>query len=182
WPSRAGEPRLKFRRPRRKPTSCPSSRPRPRTPTTRGTSRSGEDLMGPPLGTLVYLYLGTADFDRDCAYYANVLGPQRVWACRACGARVAAFRVGEGPLLLLADPRPAPSCLPVVAVPDLEVAAAELQARGWSNQGEVIQVPNGTCCRFADPSGNPFALLQNDRPEAMERAYADPDNAHAIRV
>jgi hypothetical protein len=26
-------------------------------------------------------------------------------------------------------------------------------------------------------SGNPYALFQNDRPEAMERAYADPDNA-----
>ena len=69
--------------------------------------------MTPPLGTLEYLYVGTADFDRDCAYYANVLGAERD--------------------------------------------------------------------RFADPSGNPYALFQNDRPEAMGRAYADKDNANAIR-
>jgi hypothetical protein len=47
--------------------------------------------MTPPLGTLAYLYLGTADFDRDCAYYAGVLGAERVWAFHAFGARVAAL-------------------------------------------------------------------------------------------
>jgi hypothetical protein len=39
----------------------------------------------------------------------------------------------------------------------------------------------GPCYRFADPSGNPYALFQNDRPEAMERAYSDKDTANAIR-
>jgi hypothetical protein len=31
------------------------------------------------------------------------------------------------------------------------------------------------------PSGNRYALFQNDRPEAMTRSYADEDNANAIR-
>jgi len=75
--------------------------------------------MTPPLGKLEYLYVGTADFDRDCAYYATVLGAERVWAFHAFGARVAAFRVCQGPLLLLADHRPASSCMPVLAVADL---------------------------------------------------------------
>ena len=35
--------------------------------------------MTPPLGTLAYLDVGTADFDRDCAYYATVLGAERVF-------------------------------------------------------------------------------------------------------
>jgi hypothetical protein len=137
--------------------------------------------MMPPLGKLAYLYVGTADFERDCAYYANVLAAQRLWAFHAFGAKVAAFRVCEGPLVLLADHRPAPSCMPVLAVPDLEAAATDLKARGWRSDGEVFEVPNGPCLRFADPSGNPYALFQNDRPEAMERAYADQDNANAIR-
>ena len=53
--------------------------------------------MTPPLGTLEYLYVGTADFDRDCACYAKVLGAERAWAFNAFGARVATFRVCEGP-------------------------------------------------------------------------------------
>ena len=137
--------------------------------------------MATPLGTLVYLYVGTADFDRDGAYYANVLGAERVWAFHAFGAKVAAFRVCQGPLVLLADHRPAPSCMPVLAVADLEAAIAALKARGWQSEGEAFAIPNGRCYRFADPSGNPYALFQNDRPEAMERAYADKDNLNAIR-
>jgi hypothetical protein len=55
--------------------------------------------MTPPLGRLEYLYLGTADFERDCAYYGETLGAERVWAFHAFGARVAAFRVCAGPLV-----------------------------------------------------------------------------------
>jgi hypothetical protein len=87
--------------------------------------------MTPPLGTLAYLYVGTAEFDRDCAYYADVLGASRVRAFQAFGAKVAAFRVCPGPLFLLADHRPAPSCMPVLAVVDLNAAVKELLARGW---------------------------------------------------
>ena len=130
---------------------------------------------------VVYLYVGTADFDRNCAWYRDMLGAERVWAFHAFGARVAAFRLGEGPLVLLADHRPAPSCMPILAVPNLEVAAAELKTRGWRSEGDVFEVPNGPCLRFCDPSGNPYALLQNDRPDAMERAYSDPGNGNAIR-
>jgi predicted enzyme related to lactoylglutathione lyase len=137
--------------------------------------------MTPPLGTLEYLYVGTADFDRDCAYYAGVLGAERVWAFHAFGARVAAFRLCEGPLLLLADHRPAPSCMPVLAVADLEGTVAALRARGWQSHGGMFEIPKGPCYRFVDPSGNGYALFQNDRPGAMERAYADQENASAIR-
>jgi predicted enzyme related to lactoylglutathione lyase len=137
--------------------------------------------MATPLGRLEYLYVGTADFDRDCAYYAEVLGAERVWAFHAFGARVAAFRLCQGPLLLLADHRTAPTCMPVLAVADLDATVKGLRARGWHSDGEAFEIPNGRCYRFTDPSGNPYALFQNDRPEAMERAYADPDNANALR-
>ncbi len=135
--------------------------------------------MTPPLGKLEHLYIGTADFDRDSAYYANVLGAERVWAFNAFGAKVAAFRLCDGPLVLLADHRPALSCMPVIAVADLDAAVAALKARGWQSEGEAFEIPNGTCYRFADPSGNAYALFQNDRPDAMERAYADQTNPNA---
>ncbi len=137
--------------------------------------------MSPPLGKLEYLYLGTSDFERDCAYYSKVLGAERVWAFHAFGAKVAAFRVCEGPLFLLADHRPAPSCMPVLSVVDLEATVVELRARGWQGEGEMFGIPNGPCYRFKDPSGNPYAIFQNDRPEAMDKAYADQENVKAIR-
>jgi hypothetical protein len=134
-----------------------------------------------PLGKLEYLYLGTADFDRELAYYRDVLGGKLVWAFRAFGARVAAFRVCAGPLFLLADHRPAPSCMPVLAVEDLQATVLELKARGWRSDKDVFEIPNGPCYRFTDPSGNPVAIFQNVRPRAMEQAYADPTNANALR-
>jgi predicted enzyme related to lactoylglutathione lyase len=137
--------------------------------------------MSQPFGKLAYLYIGTKDFDRDSAWYKDVLGAECVWAFHAFGAKVAAFRVGAGPLVLLADHRPAPTCMPIFTVANLEAATAELTARGWQSEGEVFEVPNGPCVRFSDPSGNPYALLQDDRPDAMDKAYADPENANAIR-
>jgi predicted enzyme related to lactoylglutathione lyase len=130
--------------------------------------------------TLEYLYIATADFERDVAYYRDVLGAALVWAFHAFEAKVAAFRMGVGPLLLLADHRPAPSCMPIFAVEDLDAAIEQLKQRGWKSEGERFDVPNGPCIRFNDPSGNPMALLENRRPDAMEKAFADPDNPNAI--
>jgi hypothetical protein len=60
-------------------------------------------LMQPPFGKLEYLYVGTVDFERDVAYYRDVLGAEVVWAFHAFGARVAALRVCAGPLLVTVD-------------------------------------------------------------------------------
>ena len=68
----------------------------------------------------------------------------------------------------------------VLAVADLS-AAADLKARGWRSEGEAFEIPNGPCYRFTDPSGTPYALFQNDRTGAMERAYADGANPSALR-
>ena len=126
-----------------------------------------------PVGRLVYLYVGTADFERDFGYYRDVLGAEVVWAFDQFNAKVAALPLCDGPLFLLADHRPAPSCLPIFAVEDLESTVTELQQRGWQSAGEPIELPNGPCYRFNDPSGNTLAVLQNLRPEAMEQAFAD---------
>ncbi|HLL53373.1 MAG TPA: VOC family protein [Myxococcaceae bacterium] len=126
--------------------------------------------MSPPLGRLLYLYVGTSDFERDFTYYRDVLGAEGVWRFEKFGAKVAAFRVGEGPLLLIADHRPGPSCLPIWAVEDLEGTAAQLRARGWKPVGGAFEIPDGPCYRFDDPSGNPYAFLQPVRPDALLKA------------
>jgi len=120
-----------------------------------------------PFATLAYLYVGTGDFERDLAYYRDVLGGQLVWNHTGFGAQVAAFRVGKGPLLLLADHRPAPSCMPVFEVDDLKEAAKRLKKRGWKSDGGSFEIPNGPCYAFEDPSNNRFAIFENVRPHAF---------------
>ena len=135
----------------------------------------------PPLGELKYLYLGTSQFDEDLHYYGTVLGAEKVWHFHKFGARVAAFRVAEGPLVLLADHRRSPSCLPVFAVSDLEATTAELEKRGWHSEEGPFGIPDGPCYLFRDRSGNQFAVFGNVRPDALTNAYDNPDNDAAIR-
>ncbi len=123
-----------------------------------------------PLGALAYLYVGTSRFDEDLAYYRDVIGAELVWSFHKFGARVAAFRVAAGPPLLIADHRPAPSCLPVFAVPDLAASARELEARGWKPEAGPFEIPDGPCYLFRDPSGNQLAVFGNIRPNALGAA------------
>jgi catechol 2,3-dioxygenase-like lactoylglutathione lyase family enzyme len=123
--------------------------------------------MQPPNWTLRFLYIGTSDFDRDLKYYRDALAARLVWHFDHFGARVAAFSVGDGPLLLLADHRPAPSCIPVFQVENLAAATRALKSRGWKPQGRRFEIPNGPCYRFDDPSGNPYAIFEDQRPNAM---------------
>ena len=137
--------------------------------------------MALPLGRLAYLYVGTSDFDADLRYYRDTLGAEVVWSFAAFGARVAAFRVSEGPLLLVADHRPAPSCLPVYAVEDLDATERELRGRGWTPEGGRFGIPDGPCLLFHDASGNALAVFGDERPRALEGASAGPDEGRAAR-
>ena len=121
-----------------------------------------------PFGPLTYLYLGSKAFDEDLAYYRDVLKAELVWNYAKFGARVAAFRLGPGPMVLIADHRPGPSCILIYAVAALDEAAEDLKARGWQAEGGVFEVPDGPVLRFHDPSGNPYAILQITRPHALE--------------
>ncbi len=143
-------------------------------------ARKGEGarrLGGPmpmPLGPLAFLYMGTANFARDVAYYRDVLGAELVWNRTGFGAHVAAFRLGEGPLLLLADHRPAPSLMPIYEVADLKATAKALKKRGWKPDGGSFEIPNGPCYAFEDPSGNRFAIFENVRPRVFGREPGNP--------
>ena len=72
-------------------------------------------LMHPEEGRV--LWRGR-DVRADLAWYDEVLGGDLVWHFEAFGADVAAVRVGpeDAPLVVLADHRPVPSCLPIWAV------------------------------------------------------------------
>ncbi len=121
-----------------------------------------------PFGPLAYLYVGSRDFPADCALYRDVLGAREVWSFAKFGARVAAFTVGEGPMVLIADHRPAPSVLPIYAVDDLDATERQLRARGFRPEGERFEVPDSPVLKFRDPSGNEWAILQIVRPHALE--------------
>jgi catechol 2,3-dioxygenase-like lactoylglutathione lyase family enzyme len=137
---------------------------------------------GGALGEFVYLYVGTDDVGRDRAFYEEALGAQPVWRFGAFATDVAAVRLGPGaPLVLLAEHRPAPSCLPIWAVADLDAAIDRLRGSRFESHGETVGTPDGPVHVLRDPSGNEIGLLRPDRPGALEAAFADPENPNAVR-
>jgi hypothetical protein len=134
-----------------------------------------------PLGPLLYLYVGSADVRRDLAYWNEALGADLVWRFQAFGADVAAVRLrADGPLVLLADHRPVPSCLPIFAVDNIETMATWLRETGWGPTTTRVEVPDGPCLVLQDPSGNEIGVLQQVRPTAMVDAYVEA-NPRAVR-
>lgn len=122
------------------------------------------------LGRLEYLYVGSKEVARDLEHYTKVLGAEVVWDFSEFGTRVAGLRLfREGPMVLLAGHRHAPSVLPVFAVPDLDAAERDLRSRGWEPEGERFGIPDGDCYLFKDPSGNEFAIYEDSRPHVLER-------------
>jgi predicted enzyme related to lactoylglutathione lyase len=124
---------------------------------------------------LRYLYMGSSNVQKDVDYYGEVLGAKKIWDMSSFGTRVAAFKLGEGPTLLLAEHRPAPSSILIFEVDDLRVASEELRKRGWEPLGERFEIPEGPCYRFNDPSGNPLALLQITRPNVLGKITEEPE-------
>lgn len=137
---------------------------------------------GDAFGRLAYLYLGTSDAATDLAFYQEAFGAQLVWRFHAFGTDVGAVRIAsEGPLVVLAEHRPAPSCLPIWTVADLDAAVERLARSKFAPAGETVGTPDGPVHVLRDPSGNEIGLLRADRPGALEAAYADPDNDRAVR-
>jgi predicted enzyme related to lactoylglutathione lyase len=120
--------------------------------------------VNPTIGRLAYLYVGSTDVEGDLAFYRDRLGREVVWDRRAMGTHVAAVRLGDGPLVLLADHRRPGSVLPIWTVDDLDSAQAALRERGWTGPATRVEVPDGPCLLLADPSGNEVGLLQQVRP------------------
>lgn len=130
---------------------------------------------------IVYLYVGSDDVDADLRFLVDGLGGELAWRFQAFEADVAAVRMGDGPMYLVADHRPAGSVLAIVAVDDLDAATEGLRAAGFTDTGLTVEVPDGPCMVLNAPAGNQIGLLRQTRPGAMDGAYSDPDNASAVR-
>lgn len=130
---------------------------------------------------IVYLYVGSDDVDGDLRFLVDGLGADLAWRFHAFDADVAAVRMGDGPMYLVANHRPAGSVLPIVTVEDLDTAAAGLRAAGFNDTGVTVEVPDGPCMVLTAPAGNEIGLLQQTRPGAMDGAYSDPGNSSAVR-
>lgn len=129
---------------------------------------------------MAFLYVGSSDFDADFRFYQDMLGARLVWGFDRFGAKVAAFKLGDSPLILIADHLDAPSTMPIFEVDDLALAVEQLTLKGWRPDRGPMEMPNGTCYVFKDPSGNRYAIFEDVRPLAMENAYQDPSNTHRI--
>jgi hypothetical protein len=129
---------------------------------------------------LRFLYIGSDDTEVDLAAWLRTPGARMRWRFQHFGADVAAVDLGSPPLVLVADHRPAGSVLPIYAVEDLEASTAELVAGGWTVEVGPVGTPEGPATALADPTGVAIALLRVDRPDVMDAAYVDPQNAHAV--
>jgi hypothetical protein len=58
---------------------------------------------------------------------------------------------------------------------------AQLDGHGWTLEMGPMGTPEGAASVLRDESGGAMALLQVERPGAMDAAYASEDNTHAVR-
>jgi hypothetical protein len=130
---------------------------------------------------LRFLYVGCQDTERDLASWLALPGARLRWRFRHFGADVAAVDMGAPPVVLLADHRPAGSILPIYAVEDLDARGADLERSGWVMELGPMGTPEGSTSVWRNASGTAIALLQVERPDAMDAAYTDQSNTHAIR-
>jgi catechol 2,3-dioxygenase-like lactoylglutathione lyase family enzyme len=114
------------------------------------------------------------------AFYTGTLGARLRWRFQRFGADVAAVELAAGPLLLLADHRPAGTILPIWSVSSLADAVRLLDAARWTHTG-ALGTPEGDALAFTDPDGNELALLEVVRPDALDGAWRDETNDHRVR-
>jgi hypothetical protein len=129
---------------------------------------------------LRYLYTGSSDTEADVTRWLLVPGACLRWWFRHFGADVAAVDLGARPFVLIADHRPPGSVLPIYAIPDLDEAIVGLQNSGWNVELGPMGTPEGPACLLRTANGTTVALLQVDRSDAMESAYADETNSHRV--
>jgi hypothetical protein len=130
---------------------------------------------------LRFLYLGTADTERDLPRWLGLPGARLRWRFRHFGADVAAVDLGRPPLVLLADHRPPGSVLPIYAVADLDAAVEVWRGAGWELVDDRAGTPEGPTSVLRSGDGATIALLQVERPDALDEAFGDPDHVHAVR-
>ena len=127
---------------------------------------------------LRFLYVGSADTERDIGAWLQLPGARLRWRFQHFGADVAAIDLGSPPLVLIADHRPSGTILPIYAVDDLDAVS---NVTGWDLELGPMETPEGPACVVRDGSGSEIAFLRLDRPGVMDAAFVDEGNTHAVR-
>jgi hypothetical protein len=131
---------------------------------------------------LRYVYVGATDTEVDLAAWLALPNATLRWRFRHFGADVACVEMGARPFVLVADHRPAGSVLPIYATDDLDAATMKLtDGDAWRVDLGPMGTPEGNATVLVNGSGATIAILQVDRPTAMEDSYANPANDHAVR-
>ena len=125
------------------------------------------------LAKLHSVYVGSGDIDGDVAAF-TALGARLVWRFRRFGAEVAGLRLHDGTLAMFADHRPAGSVLPLVEVSSLDDPCVP-------RAGHTAETPDGTVRVARLPGGAEIGFIEVTRRDALEGAYSDPGNQHAVR-
>lgn len=130
------------------------------------------------LGALRFLYVGAGPTDDAVEGWVDQLGARPRWRFQAFAADVAGVTFGDGPLVLLADHRPAGSVLPIWQVDSLAAVRAELAGTDAHVEGP-LGTPEGDAL-VVEIGGVELALLEVVRPGAMDQAFADPTNTRRV--
>jgi hypothetical protein len=121
-----------------------------------------------PFETLDFVYMPSRDAASDVPYWTDVIGARLVFAIEGMGTRVAMLELTSGPpRMLLAEHLEGEAPVLVFRVPDLDLAMAQLEARGWL-RGSQLEIPQGPICSFVTPGGQRLANYQLTRPDVAE--------------
>jgi predicted enzyme related to lactoylglutathione lyase len=124
-----------------------------------------------------FVSVPTKDLDAAMDFYGNVLGLPRssVWQREGHPAMGAEFETGTVTIAVIAtdliDIEFTPNKVPIaLRVDDVAAARAELESRGVTFQGEIID--SGVCHQalFQDPDGNSLDLHHRYAPFARDAA------------
>jgi hypothetical protein len=128
-----------------------------------------------PFGQLDFLYMPSHDVAADVRYFTDVLGARPVFAIDAMGTRVAMVALTDDPPhVLLAGHVEGDAPILVYRVPDLDVALATLELRGFSD-GRRLELPVGPACSFNAPGGQRIAIYERTRAEVEQHFYGRLD-------
>ena len=110
-----------------------------------------------------YVELPVADTGRSKGFYAAAFG----WAFTDFGPSYAATLTGDTDIGLQGDREEATTVLlPVIDVPDLEAALAQVRAAGGVIVQPVFAFPGGRRFHFRDPDGHEIGVVQADPAQA----------------
>ena len=111
------------------------------------------------MARLNYVELPAGQLAATREFYERAFG----WQMTAYGPDYAATTTGDRDIGLHGDLSDATqSPLPVIDVPDLEAALAQVEAAGGRIVRPIFAFPGGRRFHFVDPSGNELAAVKAD--------------------